>query len=67
MEITSLEQANDFRMRVVRGEALTDEEIAAAILWLRQERVTAKPKPKKEAKPKAAKPNAVTLDELEIE
>jgi hypothetical protein len=48
MQEMTLEQVNDFRARVLRREALRDEEIAAAIAWLRQNRISAKPKGKKE-------------------
>ncbi len=62
-DIKTPEEANDFRTRVLKHEPLTDDEIASAIAWLRQERLNAKPK--KATKEKADKPEKVTLEELD--
>lgn len=63
MPITTIEEANDFRMRVLRHEELTDDEQREAVNWLRQNRFSAKPK---EKKAKKEKPQQVTLEELDV-
>lgn len=66
-EITTLEQLNDFRSRVLRREELSDAEIASAIAWLRQNRVTAKPARKmKTEKSEKKATEKVDLGELDL-
>jgi len=59
MEITTLEQANDIRQRLLAGEEMSREILASTILFLRVNRAAAPAA--KETKAKATKGPAVSL------